>query len=332
MRARAPRRTVKPATIGKSKERFYQMLVRYRFSCRVLSFFWILSILSFRNAPAAALLEERYPGLSMGMLKSAILMPMDANTLLAAGEGIVISEADLMKIIRKEEPRFRLQAEKNQVYLLERAAADRLLLEQAKKAGIPLGDGDRDKAIEAFLDGRIKPPDVSDEEAFAYYLDSKEVIGDIPFEDVAQEVREYLAQEKRQEGIRNYISGLGNEIPLHVNEGWVESNSHPALDNPLDRARRSGKPTLAEFGASNCTACEMMEPILENLRKEYPRSLNIVPVHVLEEHFLASRYNVRSIPVQVFFDAEGKEVFRHVGFLPQSEVLRRLDEMGVQKY
>jgi thioredoxin 1 len=99
----------------------------------------------------------------------------------------------------------------------------------------------------------------------------------------------------------------------------------------VDKARHSGKPTMVEFGAAGCVPCDMMQPILEQLRKDYPKKLNVVFVHVREEQILSARYGIRSIPVQVFFDAKGKEVFRHVGFFPQTEVDMQLAKMGVQK-
>jgi thioredoxin-related protein len=61
-----------------------------------------------------------------------------------------------------------------------------------------------------------------------------------------------------------------------------------------------------------------------------PDRLNVVFVHVGEEEMLAMRYGIRSIPVQVFFDSEGKEVFRHVGFFPEKEVITQLNKIGVQ--
>jgi thioredoxin 1 len=91
----------------------------------------------------------------------------------------------------------------------------------------------------------------------------------------------------------------------------------------------SGKPTMVEFGATGCVPCDMMQPILDNLRKDYPDQLNVVFVHVGEEQVLAARFGIRSIPVQVFFDAQGKEVFRHVGFFAQTEVTKQLSQMGV---
>ena len=50
----------------------------------------------------------------------------------------------------------------------------------------------------------------------------------------------------------------------------------------------------------------MMQPILDKLRKDFPEKLNVVFVHVREEQILASRYGIRSIPVQVFDDPQAE--------------------------
>lgn len=59
--------------------------------------------------------------------------------------------------------------------------------------------------------------------------------------------------------------------------------------------------------------------------------MNVVFIHVGEEQVLAARYGIRSIPVQAFFDAQGREVFRHAGFFAQDEVDKQLAAMGVKK-
>lgn len=45
---------------------------------------------------------------------------------------------------------------------------------------------------------------------------------------------------------------------------------------------------------------------------------------------LAARYGAQGIPVQVFFDAAGEEVFRHEGFYPQEEIEKKLADMGIE--
>ncbi len=102
-----------------------------------------------------------------------------------------------------------------------------------------------------------------------------------------------------------------------------------ARDNPVDKARDSGKPSLVDFGATGCGPCDMMTPILENLKVKYEGKLNVLFVHVRERQILGAKYGIQTIPVQVFFDKDGKEVFRHVGFFPQEEIERKLAEMGV---
>ncbi|MBN2031808.1 MAG: thioredoxin family protein [Deltaproteobacteria bacterium] len=90
------------------------------------------------------------------------------------------------------------------------------------------------------------------------------------------------------------------------------------------------EPTLVEFGATGCVPCDMMQPVLDNLRKKYQDRLNIVFVHVGEEQILGARYAIASISVQAFFNRSGKEVFRHTGFFAQAEVEEKLVEMGVK--
>jgi thioredoxin 1 len=74
----------------------------------------------------------------------------------------------------------------------------------------------------------------------------------------------------------------------------------------------------------------MMQPILNKLKKKFADSLNVVFVQVRENQVLGARFGIRSIPVQAFFDKNGEEVFRHVGFYAEEEVLKQLAKMGVK--
>ncbi|OHB62066.1 MAG: hypothetical protein A2167_03535 [Planctomycetes bacterium RBG_13_46_10] len=119
-------------------------------------------------------------------------------------------------------------------------------------------------------------------------------------------------------------------MQIEISASWLKVQAALALDNPVDKARASGKPTLVELGASGCIPCDMMQPILEALRKKYGEKINIIFVHVGQEQILGARYGIQAIPVQIFFDKNGKEFFRHVGFFPQEEVEKKLSEMGVK--
>jgi thioredoxin 1 len=58
--------------------------------------------------------------------------------------------------------------------------------------------------------------------------------------------------------------------------------------------------------------------------------LNVVFIHVGEEQILEARFGIQSIPVQVFFDESGQEVFRHTGFFAAEDVNKQLMSMGVK--
>jgi thioredoxin 1 len=119
-------------------------------------------------------------------------------------------------------------------------------------------------------------------------------------------------------------------MPVEVSATWTKEQSILAKDNPVDKARASGKPSLVDFGSTGCRPCDMLAPILETLRKKYVGKLNVVFVHVGQEQILATRYGVQTIPMQFFYDKNGKEVFRHVGFFAQPEIEKILAQMGVE--
>jgi thiol-disulfide isomerase/thioredoxin len=292
--------------------------------------FWLLILMAIA-APWTAnadTVEARYPGLSTGLLKSAVLAPLDKDTLLTADD-FTITKSQLLEGIKDQEPKLREQMKNNLLFLLEQEVVRQVLLSEAKKAGISLKSGNDNQAIQALFEQRTRDLEVSVDEARAFYAANKEMVGGAPFEQMADSIRQYLLQDKKQQAVSASIDSLGETAKLRINDEWVEVQNRLAMDNPVDKARRSGKPTMVEFGATGCVPCDMMQPILDKLRQNYPNKLNVVFVHVREEQVLAARYGIRSIPVQVFYDASGKEVFRHMGFFAQTEVDKQLAVMGV---
>ncbi len=99
---------------------------------------------------------------------------------------------------------------------------------------------------------------------------------------------------------------------------------------PLEQALSSGKPTLAEFGWRTCIPCKEMKPILEELALEYQGKLNVVIIEVYEHEELTRQNEIMVIPTQIFFDSNGREVTRHMGFWPKEEIIAQFKKMGVE--
>lgn len=93
----------------------------------------------------------------------------------------------------------------------------------------------------------------------------------------------------------------------------------------------SGKlPQLLELGSDSCMPCMMMRPILAEVTTEYQGQMAVKYIDVYENLAVARKYNIRGIPTQIFLDAEGKEVFRNVGFIPKEEILARWKSLGYE--
>jgi len=274
--------------------------------------------------------EKAYPGFASGILKGAKMVAMKKGTLLAF-EGIEIRESRLKKAVEKADPNIREELRKNLFFILEQEAMKAVIVREAQKADISMtSPGEETQAIQAYLSRKFRDVRVSDEEAKAFYDANKAMVGEMPFDQVKEAIQQVLVQQKRQDAFASYLRDLGDKTDIRINREWVKAQYTLAKDNPVDRARMSGKPTMVEFGAKGCIPCDMMQPILDNLRKKYPDQLNVVFVHVGENRILGARFGIQSIPVQVFYDKNGKEVFRHVGFYAEKEVLKQLAKLGVQ--
>jgi len=88
-------------------------------------------------------------------------------------------------------------------------------------------------------------------------------------------------------------------------------------------------PRLVDLGAGKCIPCKMMAPILEELKKEYAGTFSVEFIDVWKNPDAGKKYGIRIIPTQIFFDAAGKELFRHEGFFSREDILAKWKELGI---
>ena len=87
-------------------------------------------------------------------------------------------------------------------------------------------------------------------------------------------------------------------------------------------------PKLLDLGAGKCIPCKAMKPILEDLTKNYKDKFDVEFIDVWKNRKAAQKYSIRIIPTQIFFDTEGKEAYRHEGFMGKDEILNKMKDMG----
>ena len=132
------------------------------------------------------------------------------------------------------------------------------------------------------------------------------------------------------------VISVGVVIVLKQNGSSPADNSGTGLQ-PSEVSRQEGHtqpaeplPRLLDLGAGKCIPCKLMAPILEELKIEFAGRIHVEFFDVHEDPDLITKYGVSIIPTQIFFDALGKELFRHEGFMSKEDILAKWQELGVQ--
>ena len=89
-------------------------------------------------------------------------------------------------------------------------------------------------------------------------------------------------------------------------------------------------PRLLELGSDKCIPCKAMAPILAELKKDCAGRLDVGFIDVWKNKDAAEKYDIKIIPTQIFFDATGKERFRHEGFFSKDDILAKWKDLGVE--
>ena len=276
---------------------------------------------------------QLYPGLTSGMLANASVNTLPNGILLKTPD-IQITQSDINDIISKQPQQIQKELTKNAFFVLEQEATRNILLRLAKKdvaqtSKANPGQEDANR-LELFFEKNVfKKIEITDAELKTFYENNKDLCGGETLAKIGPVLREYMISQKKQQMANDFIINLGKKIPIQISDNWIKKQSAQIFDNPVDNARKSGRPTMIDFGSTGCVPCDMMAPILETLRKKYEGKFDVIFIHVGEQQILASRYGVQVIPLQVFFDKTGKEVFRHTGFFAQEEIEKKIKELTV---
>jgi len=110
----------------------------------------------------------------------------------------------------------------------------------------------------------------------------------------------------------------------------VHAELPSATASAVSQSLSTGKPTVIDLGARTCIPCKKMAPILETLSAEYRGKANVLFIDVREDQAAARKFGVQMIPTQIFFDAKGKEVKRHMGFMDKSGIMKELKAAGLK--
>ena len=89
---------------------------------------------------------------------------------------------------------------------------------------------------------------------------------------------------------------------------------------------KSSLPVVVDFWAPWCGPCRMVGPIIDKLSEEYKGRLKFCKLNVDENHNMAAKYQVMSIPMVLFFKG-GQLVGQSLGAVPERVLRSKVEEL-----
>lgn len=84
----------------------------------------------------------------------------------------------------------------------------------------------------------------------------------------------------------------------------------------------SNLPVLVDFGAVWCGPCKMLDPIVDQIAKEWDGKVKVVKLDVDNNPELAMRYQVMGVPTLMMF-VKGEPLERVTGYQPKDRVIQK---------
>jgi len=89
----------------------------------------------------------------------------------------------------------------------------------------------------------------------------------------------------------------------------------------------SDRPVLVDFFATWCGPCQMLMPVLKQVKDSLGDRVTIIKIDVDKNQELASQFKVRGVPTLALFQ-HGKVIWRKSGLLTKEELLRAIVEVS----
>ena len=91
-----------------------------------------------------------------------------------------------------------------------------------------------------------------------------------------------------------------------------------------DEVLTSQEPVLVDFSAVWCGPCKQLDPIVEQLAKDWAGKIKVVKLDVDNSPNIAMQFQVMGVPTLMLFIG-GKSKERIVGYQPKDRILSKLN-------
>ena len=88
---------------------------------------------------------------------------------------------------------------------------------------------------------------------------------------------------------------------------------------------QSDQTVLVDFFATWCGPCQMLAPILKDVKTNLGERISIIKIDVDKNQAVAAQYQVRGVPTMILFQ-NGKQLWRQSGVISKEEIIKIIVE------
>lgn len=85
------------------------------------------------------------------------------------------------------------------------------------------------------------------------------------------------------------------------------------------------KPVLIDFYATWCGPCQMLSPVLKEVKDNLGDRVSIIKIDVDKNQQIAASYQIKGVPTMMLFQ-NGKQLWRQSGVLSKDEIIKVIIE------
>lgn len=123
-----------------------------------------------------------------------------------------------------------------------------------------------------------------------------------------------------------YISIFMLLVGLFACENKQNTQQQPVKTEMKNDA---AKIKFIEIGSDKCVPCKQMKIVTDKITAKYKSQLDFEFIDVNKDDAAMERFKVQFIPSQVFIK-DGKEIFKHTGYLPENVIDSLLQANGLK--
>ncbi|MEM0577024.1 thioredoxin [Flavobacterium polysaccharolyticum] len=95
--------------------------------------------------------------------------------------------------------------------------------------------------------------------------------------------------------------------------------------NAFQQLIQKDQPVLVDFFATWCGPCQMLTPILKQVKESLGERITIIKIDVDKNQAIAAQYQVRGVPTMLLFQ-NGKQLWRQSGVVSKDELVKIIVE------